>query len=118
MNNSERQDMSDDKDFDRWYDANEHRYRVIGAKPWARVGWMEAAVQAAKRFNEMLVQQREARATHKCVMCDALWIDNSVFGDGDMWSLASEDCGKCCDNDRMDRPNIIKMPWYERLTSD
>lgn len=80
--------------------------------------WLEARQDTEADAQRLHRAEREARATHVCAVCEARWIDNSVFGDGDMWSLASEDCGKCCDNDRMDRPNIIKMPWYERLTSD
>ncbi len=34
------------------------------------------------------------RATHRCKVCDARWIQNV----GGTWSLASPKCGQCCDN--------------------
>ena len=37
---------------------------------------------------------REARATHRCKACSALWVQHL---DGS-WSLCSDTCGKCCDN--------------------
>lgn len=41
--------------------------------------------------------QRELAATHRCRVCGALWIYFS-----DSWSLASQKCGECCDNQPMD----------------
>jgi hypothetical protein len=41
--------------------------------------------------------QRELAATHRCKVCGALWICFS-----DSWSLASQKCGPCCDNQPMD----------------
>lgn len=37
---------------------------------------------------------REARATHRCKVCSALWVKHP--GEGG-WSLCSDICGKCCD---------------------
>lgn len=41
-------------------------------------------------------------ATHRCKVCGALWRrcepGETPGIDGVRWSLASEKCGKCCDN--------------------
>jgi len=38
--------------------------------------------------------ERARNATHRCKVCNALWIK---WPDG-TWSLASQECGQCCDN--------------------
>lgn len=48
-------------------------------------------------MNNLYIQSREARATHRCKVCDAKWIKLP----GGNWTLASNTWGKCCDTNPM-----------------
>lgn len=52
------------------------------------------AAQVAE-LNALYIQSREGRATHRCKVCHAKWIQLENNGG---WTLASKACGKCCDN--------------------
>jgi hypothetical protein len=57
----------------------------------------EAAESLRKQvasLDALNTRNREARATHRCKICDAKWIH---LPDG-YWTLASKTCGPCCDN--------------------
>lgn len=44
--------------------------------------------------------KRDVRPTHRCKVCGALWME---FKEKEKWwwTLISEECGKCCDNEDM-----------------
>jgi hypothetical protein len=52
--------------------------------------------------------------THYCVACAARWVNNP---DGS-WSLASNDCGPCCDNVPMGSAPIVKFLSDGTIASD
>lgn len=55
---------------------------------------LAVAQKEIESLNALYIQSREARATHRCNICDAKWIQLYPF----TWTLASQKCGKCCDN--------------------
>lgn len=70
---------------------------------------LKREADASERVCEQLEQQlaaerasfemmRAARATHRCKVCCALWVQHPAGGG---WSLCSDTCGKCCDNEAM-----------------
>lgn len=71
----------------------------------------------------------ERTATHRCKVCGALWILYPAQPDkyppdhpchGATWSLASKECGKCCDNVAMgDQIEALETPEqaYEAFLS-
>lgn len=63
------------------------------------ISGIESRVPLIKQVAEArasAIAQRELAATHRCKVCGALWICFS-----DSWSLASQKCGPCCDNQPM-----------------
>jgi hypothetical protein len=77
-------------------------WRLLLAIVTAPVG---IPIMAIKDRRERKRREREwaslrATATHRCKVCGALWRLNDpteVQPEGS-WSLASEACGRCCDN--------------------
>lgn len=49
--------------------------------------------------------EKVALPTHYCVVCAARWFNNT---DGS-WTLATDDCGPCCNNAPMDSAPIVKI---------
>jgi hypothetical protein len=60
------------------------------ARREAMIGDLEKQLADERAGFKMM---REARATHRCKVCAALWVRHP---DGS-WSLCSDTCGKCCD---------------------
>jgi hypothetical protein len=75
-------------------------YNETEKKRQDEVGHLRALLDKTER--ELLTEaqlhkaQRALSATHRCKVCGALWI---MFKNS--WSLASQECGKCCDNQPM-----------------
>lgn len=75
-------------------------------KPQPIRGWMFTEIIACPPSAEvmlvaqMLREREEHEATHRCIICRALWRSNPpsrVQPEGS-WSLVSAKCGPCCDN--------------------
>lgn len=48
------------------------------------------------------------KPTHRCKKCGALWMEFKLEGKW-WWTLISEECGQCCDNEEMaDQIEILK----------
>jgi hypothetical protein len=77
---------------------------IYNAEKWQHIQKVESLRSLLEKTErELLIQsefgkaQRQLAATHRCKVCGALWIcfENT-------WSLASQECGTCCDNQPMD----------------